>query len=185
VDLAAKTVLYGGSFNPPHLAHQMACLYFLEGLGAAAVWLLPAFVHPFGKQLAPFAHRVAMSRLLAAPFGERVVVSEVEAELGGAGRTYDTVRHLVSSHPERSFALAVGADILGEVHKWYRWAELEALVPIVIVGRAGYPAKERAGIELPAIASTELRVRAARGESLQGLVPQSVADYIRAHDLYR
>jgi Na+/melibiose symporter-like transporter len=35
------------------------------------------------------------------------------------------------------------------------------------------------------ISSTDIRMRAARGDSIDGLVPKAVADYIHDHDLYR
>jgi len=183
--LAGHTVIYGGSFNPPHLGHQMGCLYLLEGLGAEVVWLMPVFAHPFGKAVESFGHRAAMCRLLASPFGERVVVSEIERELGGQSRTYDTLVHLCAAHPARRFALAIGADNLDELPRWHRFAELEALLPIVVVGRSGYANAGLAAIDLPAVASRELRARVARGESLLGLVPETVADYVAKNRLFR
>jgi nicotinate-nucleotide adenylyltransferase len=97
----ATTVLFGGSFDPPHLGHQMACLYLLEGLGAADLWLLPAATHPFGKVLTAFAQRLLLCEALVAPFGGRATVQPIEAELGGAGRTFDTVCALQARHPGR------------------------------------------------------------------------------------
>ena len=182
--LHGHTVVYGGSFDPPHVCHQMSCLYLLEALGAAEVWLIPSFSHPFGKALIDFDTRLAMCELLVAPLAPRLRVSPVERDLGGAGRTFDTLQHLRSCHPERRFALAVGSDIVGDTHRWYRWADIQAMVPVVVVGRAGYPHPE-SPVELPGVASSELRLKAQRGESLAGLVPDSVAQYITAHRLYR
>src|SRR5207247_5992811 len=105
---------YGGSFNPPHMGHQMAVLYLLQALNAEAVWIVPANVHPFGKVLASFEHRVAMCRVLAAPFGERVEVSTVESEPTSTGKNYDTLVQLKQAHAARRFALAVGSDVLAE-----------------------------------------------------------------------
>jgi nicotinic acid mononucleotide adenylyltransferase len=36
----------------------------------------------------------------------------------------------------------------------------------------------------PDVSSTEIRRRARAGESLSGLVPDSIADYIQSHRLY-
>lgn len=182
--LHGHTVVYGGSFDPPHVCHQMSCLYLLEALGAAEVWLIPSFSHPFGKSLSDFDTRLAMCELLVEPLKPRLQVSAVERELGGAGRTFDTLTHLRSAHPQRRFALAVGSDIVGETHRWYRWKDIEAAFPVVVVGRAGYP-HPQSPVELPAVASRALRQKAQRGESLEGLVPARVAQYIAAHGLYR
>jgi nicotinate-nucleotide adenylyltransferase len=185
MSLAGYTVLYGGSFNPPHIGHQMACLYFLEALAAGAVWLIPSRRHPFGKPLAPWEDRVELCELLARPFGERAVVSRVEGEAGLSGRTIDTVEHLAREHPTRQFALAIGTDILAETAAWHRWADIEAIARVVVVGRAGYGPADGEIVELPAVSSSEIRERVARGESIDGLVPAAVADYIAEHGLYR
>jgi len=184
MSLAGQTALYGGSFNPPHLAHQMACLYLLEGLGATSVWLLPTYVHPFGKELAPFEDRLAMCRLLADPFGERVRVSDIERRDGTTGYTYDTVCALRQRHPERLWTLAIGADILAETHRWHRWDDLVALVPVVVLGRQGTAAPTET-LALPQVSSRDIRRRLRDGDPIDGLVPERVRAYLEARGLYR
>ncbi len=183
--LAGYTVVYGGSFNPPHLGHQMSCLYLLEGLAAAAVWLVPVYRHPFGKQVESFAHRVAMCELMAAPFAGRVQVLEVERELGGISRTYDTLAHLRAQHPGLPLALAIGADNLGELPRWYRCSEMEATWPVVVVGRSGFDSHGLAPLDIPGISSSELRACVRQGTLPTGLVPESVAQFITKNGLYR
>ena len=180
-----QTVIYGGSFNPPHMGHQMACLYLIEALGADQVWMLPAWVHPFGKVLEDFDHRVRMCRKLAAPLGERVRVSEVEREVGGGGRTFDTLQHLIAAEPDRRFALAVGTDILEETHAWHRWQDIQQMVEIVVIGRQGFGPPVGGGLTLPEVSSSEIRARVARGGPITGMVPTAVADHIATHQLYR
>ena len=185
MELCGKTAIYGGSFNPPHLGHQMVCLYLLEGLGADAVWMVPSFTHPLAKELASFEHRFAMCERLAAPFGERVRVMDIERNLGGHGRTYDTLVHLRDAYPSHEFVLVVGADILEETRLWYRWDDIKMLVPIQVVGRAGYAEGAQANApQMPAIASRILRERLRAGEDVMGQVPLEVLRYIRARGLY-
>lgn len=178
--------VYGGSFNPPHMGHLMACLYLLEGLGAGAVWLVPAWVHPFGKALAPFEHRLEMCERIARGLGPRVVASAVERELAGTGRTYDTLCHLLRQNPGERFALAVGSDILAETGQWHRWEDISSLVPLAVMRRGGYPLPESTGslLELPEVSSSEVRRRLRGGESVEGLLPQSVIAYIAERRLY-
>jgi nicotinate-nucleotide adenylyltransferase len=183
--------LFGGSFNPPHLAHQMACLVVLETQPVDELWMIPTYRHVFGKELAPFDDRVEMCRRAARPFGERVRVSEVERELGAPqSRTLDTVMELRRRHPGTEFRLVIGEDILAERDAWYRWDDLVALAPPVVLGRAGRAgdAADPAGparLELPDISSTDVRARIARGESAVPLVPRAVMDYIAGRGLYR
>ena len=178
--------LLGGSFNPPHVAHLMAAYWTLATQGVAAVWLLPAYRHPFGKALAPFEDRVRMCELAAAAV-RGVEVCTAEAELADdplVGRTARTLEHLVAKHPALRFTLVVGGDIVGETASWYRWDRVTELARIVVVGRQGHP---DAGDlpSLPAVSSTEIRSRIARGESVSALVPADVVRYVEERGLYR
>src|SRR5262249_21197575 len=117
--LMGKTLaIFGGSFNPPHVAHQMACLYVLETQPVDHLICMPAFLHPFDKALAPFGDRVEMCRLLVAPLGERASVSTLEEELDD-GRTLVLVEALRAREPEATLRLVIGADILRERDKWW------------------------------------------------------------------
>jgi nicotinate-nucleotide adenylyltransferase len=182
-----RIALLGGSFNPPHVGHQMIALWILSTEQADQVWLVPCSQHPFGKQLAAFEHRVQMCRLAARDFPERsVIVSDVEESLGGGGRTLITIQHLLREHPDHRFSLVIGSDILKEKDAWYRFDEIEALVDVVVVGRSGHEDAAPPGSPvLPAISSSEIRRRIARGEEVSHQVPAPVLDYIRAHNLYR
>jgi nicotinate-nucleotide adenylyltransferase len=178
-----RTAIFGGSFNPPHVAHQMVCLHVLETAGVDRVMWVPVGQHPFAKDLAPFDHRFEMCRRAAAPFGAAALVSRVEAELPTPSRTLVTLRHLVAGSHDERLALVIGTDILPERDKWYGWDEIARLCDVIVVGRAGYPAPG-VQVELPAVSSTEIRARLERGEDVSGMVPAAVLEYIRAHRLY-
>lgn len=182
-----EIALLGGSFNPPHVGHLMAAWYVLATEPVAEVWLLPSFRHPFGKALAPFADRVRMCRLAAASI-RGLHVCAAEAELEGdplCGTTARTLEHLRQKHPDRAFALAVGTDILAETSKWYRWDRVQELARIVVVGRQGHEAGAEGRPLLPAVSSTGVRERLARGEDVSHLVPRRVLEHVRAAGLYR
>ncbi|MCK5687977.1 nicotinate (nicotinamide) nucleotide adenylyltransferase [Myxococcota bacterium] len=185
VHLDGYTVIYGGSFNPPHIGHQMSCLFLLEALNATAVWLMPSQTHPFGKELLPFPHRFAMCEAMASPLGEKVKVSDVEEKLGGKGRTYDTLTYLKDLYPERHFAFAIGADLLTEIDSWYRSQELKQEYKIVALGRCGFDDADLDLVALPKVASREIRERLHKGESILGLVPTCVATYIEKEGIYK
>jgi nicotinate-nucleotide adenylyltransferase len=181
-----EIALLGGSFNPPHVAHVMAAWWALATQGVSQVWLLPSFRHPFGKALAPFEERVRMCELaISAVRGAHVCTAE--AELAGdplVGKTARTLEHLVAKHPDLRFALLVGADILPDTGKWYRWDRVQELARVVVVGREGHPPVPGAPA-LPRVSSTEIRARIARGEDVAGLVPEKVRRFIEERGLYR
>jgi len=180
-----EIALLGGSFNPPHVAHVMAAWWALATQGVRQVWLLPSFVHPFGKQLAPFDDRVEMCRrAVAAVRGAHVCTAE--ADLAGdplCGKTVRTLEHLRQKHADLDFALLVGADILPETGTWYRWDRVTELARVIVVGREGYEGGTE--LRLPAVSSSLVRQRLGRGEDVSALVPRGVIELVRERGLYR
>ena len=187
-----RVALYGGSFNPPHLSHQLACAVALATARPAVdeVWMVPTFEHSFGKQLEPFEDRHAMCLRASRIFGERVKVSRIEETLGGSSYTVRTVEALHAQHPEHELTLLIGADLVDERPRWHRWAELEPMVSFLVVGRHGTslsplgPRDHQVPIDLPEVSSTEVRRRLVTGESTVGMLDDEVARYIREHGLY-
>jgi nicotinate-nucleotide adenylyltransferase len=180
-----RVAIFGGSFNPPHVAHQMAALYVLETAPVDELWLVPAVRHAFGKNLAPFEDRLAMCRLAAAALGPRVRVSAIERDLGGESRTLRTIRRLQQDHPEHVFSLVIGADLVREVASWYGGEELQRTVPFIVVGRGGVGGAGEVPVILPAVSSSQVRAVLAGGQDARALVPGAVLDYISAHNLYK
>ncbi|HLL22154.1 MAG TPA: nicotinate-nicotinamide nucleotide adenylyltransferase [Kofleriaceae bacterium] len=188
-----RVALFGGSFNPPHVAHQLVALYILETQDVDELWFVPTFAHPFGKQLAPYDDRLAMLAHATAALGARVKISRAEEELAGrpgfvASRTLDLVEYLATQG--HALRLVVGTDILGEAHKWHRWDDVIAAAPLIVVGRAGHalpPGSVATGVTMPEISSTQIRALLAAGDNdgLRGLLPREVLRYIAEHGLYR
>jgi nicotinate-nucleotide adenylyltransferase len=188
----ARIGLLGGSFNPPHVGHQMLALWALSTARVDQVWLVPCFSHAFGKALEPFDDRFEMCRLALADLEQsRVFVSDIERSIGGTSRTLVTVLALAERYPEHDWALLIGADLLAEIGSWYGAKQLEQLVELVVAGRPGFSeAAEGAGytagdlVELVALSSSDVRERLASGADVSHLVPARVERYIRAKGLY-
>jgi len=189
-----RVALFGGSFNPPHVAHQLVALYVLETQPVDEVWFVPVYAHVFGKALAPFEDRVRMTELAIAPLGPRAKLSRIEEELaqrpGFAGsRTLDLVEHLLATHADLELRLLVGTDILTETHKWHRWDDVVAKAPLLVVGRPGHPlpaGSTATGVTMPEISSTEIRAALTAGDAAAAasLLPGAVLRYIAGRGLY-
>jgi nicotinate-nucleotide adenylyltransferase len=178
--------LFGGSFNPPHVAHQMVALYVLETEPVDQVWFVPVWKHAFEKPLAPFEDRLRMCELAANVLGQRVRVTEIERTNGPPSRTLHTVRRLKELHPEHTFSLIIGSDIIPELPQWHNVTELQALVSFIVIGRrAAVGAADHSPVTMPEVSSTEVRRLLRAGKSAAGLVPRSVLDYVYRHGLYR
>jgi nicotinate-nucleotide adenylyltransferase len=183
--VTSRVAIFGGSFNPPHIGHALACALLLSVEDVDQVVVVPTFRHPFAKALAPFADRLAMCEL-AMGWIPGVEVSAVESELGGESRTLHTLEHLARSRPDWQLRLVIGADILAEAHRWYGFDTISVLAPPIVLGRAGVTAPGAGPPLLPDISSTQVRalVAAQAWTELRALVPRRVLDYVRERDLY-
>lgn len=187
-DTHARTIaLFGGSFNPPHVAHVCMAAWALSIGDVDELWILPTGGHPFGKDLAPFDHRMEMCRRAFDLFGDRVRVLDIERE-ERVHYSVDTLKLLMERHPGVQWRWVIGTDALAQSADWKDFDELERLAPLLVIGREGAPeCGAHPAFTLPDISSTFIRDRLASGESdelLRDIVPRTVLDYIHQHGLY-
>jgi nicotinate-nucleotide adenylyltransferase len=153
--------LFGGTFDPPHAAHRAASLLAMRRLNLDRVWWLVTPGNPLKdtQGLAPLAERLAAARALAQH--PRIDVSDFEAHIG-TRYTYATIKYLVRRCPGVHFVWIMGADNLRHFHRWQRWRDIAALVPIAVVDRLGPSLYSTAGVTGQALAWARLPESAAR-----------------------
>ncbi|MEE9313492.1 MAG: nicotinate-nucleotide adenylyltransferase [Rhizobiaceae bacterium] len=136
VESGQRIGLFGGSFNPPHLGHVHVCEQALRKLELSQVWWLVSPGNPLKdhSNLAPLEERIAACEKITQ--NPRMKITACEASLP-TRYTADTLSHIVSRNPSVDFVWVMGADNLGQFHKWERWREIAALLPIVVVDRRG------------------------------------------------
>jgi nicotinate-nucleotide adenylyltransferase len=192
--MAERTGVFGGTFDPIHVAHVVAAVEARRALSLDRVVLVTAG-DPWQKRgtvTAPAADRLEMVR--AAVDGiTGLEVSPLEVERDGPSYTYQTLEAL--SAPDRELFLIVGADVAATMASWVGGEHLPGLATLVVVDRAGErPADsrppqgwhcERVSIPRLDVSSTDLRARAARGWPLDGLVPPGAIRIIVEQGLYR
>jgi nicotinate-nucleotide adenylyltransferase len=183
--VTTRVAVFGGSFNPPHVAHVLACALVLSVEEVDRVLVVPAFKHPFAKALAPYDDRVAMCELATAAM-PAISVSRVEQELGGDSLTLRTLESLARLHPDWRLRLVIGADILGEAPRWFGFDAIAKLAPPIVLGRAGVEAEGAGPTLLPEVSSTRVRAAIARGDwaEAEKVVPRAVLAHVRARGLY-
>ena len=183
--LTKQLVLFGGSFNPPHIGHAMICVWLKQALNARGIIMVPTFQHAFNKKSIHFDHRFKMCKLLAKTLNG-VSVSNIERHLSTPNRTYDTIKQYTCSN----LALVIGSDLVMEVHRWYKWGEIQKMVKVIVVGRVGSkdynipPNWYHYPITLSSTSSSDIRKMISDNKDIVGLVPSKVEKYIRKNDLY-
>ena len=193
-----KIAMYGGAFDPVHNGHVHVMKAFMDCLRLERLLLIPTArsPHKAGERGASEEDRLAMCRLAAEGL-PRVEVSDMEIRRGGKSYTVDTLYALKEAYPGARLYLLMGADMFFTLEKWHRYREILKLATLCPVVRAGETpesfqrAAEKMGavIQLEEISpfpasSTEIRERSKNGESIEGLVPPLVEQYIQKHRLY-
>jgi len=180
-----RTLLYGGSFDPPHIAHVELPKAAMEFLHFDQVLYVPAFQSPL-KQNSPSAekHRVAMLELALAncPWAS---ISTLELNRAGTSYTIDTIEALLNSFDE--LRLLVGADQWKQFEKWHRWEDIVKLANPVVIPREGFASVDDRVLPIDTLQSTSTDIRnlVHQGSSLDGVVHPLVAKYIAQHGLYQ
>jgi nicotinate-nucleotide adenylyltransferase len=146
--LSRRIGLLGGSFNPAHGGHRRISIFARQALGLDEIWWLVSPGNPLkpAKGMAPLPARAASARRQArrAP----IRVTAVERELG-TRFTVDTLDRLCRRWPKNRFVWLMGADNLGQFHRWRDWRRLARAMPIAVIARPGYDA---AAVASPAMA---------------------------------
>jgi nicotinate-nucleotide adenylyltransferase len=187
--------LFGGTFDPPQLAHSALARSARDALQLDEVrWVLTGQPWQKTHAITPARHREAMVKLAIA--GERgFVLERCELERDGPSYTLQTVQELRQSEPGAQWVLLIGADQYNNLHTWRGWRELLGLVTLAVAPRAGVVPRPdvdvalvpHQAVPLPSmdVSATDIRARVQRGESISGLVVDTVARYIEQHHLYR
>jgi nicotinate-nucleotide adenylyltransferase len=187
--------LFGGSFNPPHIAHLIVAETVRDQFGLEQIWWIPSHnpPHKHDSELATAEHRLEMTRRATAE-NPAFTVSDIEIQREGVSYTVDTLRTLQQEHPEASFWLIIGSDSMRDFDQWHCPDEIVDRVPLIVYKRPGaissianprYSNHVRfADAPLLEVSGTEVRARCRRKRSIRYLVPDAVRDYIRAQNLY-
>ena len=148
--------------------------------------------------MAPFADRVAMTRLAAAPV-HGLEVYDGEGRREGPSYFVDTLREWLQKRPGHHIELLVGADMLADLPRWKEAGEIVKNAFVVGFARPGGDPREALAVferafgpghavvvEIPLVAasSTDIRRRLREGRPVDGLLPPAVLAYVRERGLY-
>ena len=198
--------IFGGTFDPIHVAHLAVAQEAAESLGLERVLFVPAGQPPHkpGLEITSGRHRMAMVELAVAG-NQRFAASRLELDRAGPSYTVETLEALHASRlatgTSTDLVLILSAEAFLGLMTWRDPRRVLVLARFAIAPLDGYPDAGPAFLEehLPdlvdrvvfldgprmRLSASELRDRAAAGRSLRYLVPDAVAAYIGDHGLYR
>jgi nicotinate-nucleotide adenylyltransferase len=207
-----RILVFGGTFDPPHLAHARLPALAAQQLHCDEILYVPASINPLkGKtKPAPKEHRLAMLLLAIADVpGARI--STIELDRKGKSYSIDTLRALSGASSggrghtsaNRLFLL-IGCDQALDFHRWKSWEEIQELATPAVMVRPPWTrplfardlrrkyGKDEAErwlswtLDLPRvdISATEVRRRLRAGQRTDAFLDPAVARYIRTNRLY-
>lgn len=209
IKLSRKHVaIFGGSYNPVHNAHVQVGKYVSEREGVDEVWIMLSPQNPFKKGRFMLDDAVRL-RLLQESFSgiPNLKVCDFELHLPRPSYTYKTLEILKQNHPDTSFSLVFGIDILEHFLEWRNAVKIIEQHQLMAYLRPGYEDNldntlaqlestynerrsrlspqlfERLQIingPLVDISSSEIWEKVKKKENIQQLVPTVVYDFLKS-----
>lgn len=193
--------IFGGTFDPPHVGHQILAAEAAAQLGLDRVlWVVtPHPPHKLGLPITSDQVRLEMVRAAAAdnPIFE---VSTIEFERPGPHFAADTVAALALRYPDAELIYLMGGDSLHDLPTWHEPRQfLQGCAGLGIMRRPG-DAVDLTTLEaalpgitakahfvdapLVQISASDIRERVASGRPYRYMVPPAVYDRIERLHLY-
>ena len=190
--------IFGGSFDPPHLAHVALARCAVQQLALDKLLIIPTGqAWHKDRPLTAAHHRVALCELA---FGGLPHTQLDTREIRRQGPTYtaDTLNELLQTESPCELFLVIGGDQARALTTWHQWAQILENATICIADRAiakttdvkfdwqSLPEARTEWLSLPLIpiSATDIRQRVSRSDAVETLVGDAVARYIAEHHLY-
>ena len=192
--------ILGGAFNPPHIGHLVCAQEALLQLELDSVLFVPVGQAPHRElENDPGAEMRLEMVELAIEDDDRFAGSRVELDRDGPSYTSDTLLQLHAAEPDDEHVLILGGDQAAALPEWHEPEQVLELAQVAVVERTNW-SRNAVGIrvgrlrgaerirylDMPIIqvSSSSVRRRIAAGLPIRYLVPDRVASFIDAKDLY-
>jgi nicotinate-nucleotide adenylyltransferase len=201
--VSGRLGILGGTFDPVHFGHLDAADAARRALHLDQVWLIPSSDPPHRPvdPLASAYHRFALVAL-AIQDDESLRASDMELTRTGPSYTADTLRAVARRgwHASQIFFI-LGSDAFAEIATWREFPAVLDAANFVVIARPG-TTLDAAVARTPSlrgrlgtsiflveartrdVSSSTIRARLAARQSIDDLVPATVARHIVTHHLY-
>ncbi|MXW14959.1 MAG: nicotinate (nicotinamide) nucleotide adenylyltransferase [Rhodothermaceae bacterium] len=195
-----KVGIFGGSFNPPHIAHSIVAETIRSQFNLDVVLWVPTYAPPHKStiQLTPYKYRLGMVRAAVAEHSF-FQVSDIEKTLDSPTYTIRMLGALRKRYPDAEFNLVLGGDSLAYFDTWTQPEEIAKEVKLLVYPRMNYPVTytalalpdylsgrvEFADAPVMSLSAEYIRKRIFEEKSVRYLILESVRDYINEHRLYK
>ena len=137
-----QIAIFGGSFDPLHIAHVAIVHEALNRLDIDRLIIVPTYLNPFKNSF--YLDPKTRFELLNKVFSkfDNVEISDYEINQHKSSYSFDTVSYLKALYNPSKIYLIIGEDNIEKLNKWYKYNELEKLVEFVVATRIGFKNKK-------------------------------------------
>jgi len=185
--------LFGGTFDPPHIAHTRIAQEAVKTLSLDKVFFVVSKNPLKFQSAASDEDRLAMTRL-AVQDVPKAEVLDIELKRKGVSYTIDTIETLKAAYPDDDFFLIIGEDNFRMFKKWKAWEKTLSITTLVVFTRHVLPSEDVATPidadnvmfirEWLDISATEIRQGLHEKNLNPALLHPDVLAYIRERHLY-
>lgn len=188
--------IFGGTFNPPHIAHSIVADDVREQMYLDKIIFIPSGNPPLKDNAISSEHRFNMAKL-AFEDDKNFEVSDIEMNTAGRSYTVDTLIKLKEKYKNDfvKLYLILGIDSLAQFDKWKDPNKLFLLSEVVVVNRPDHLVQDVSSdfsnkvkylsIPMLEISSSLIREYIDNNKSIKYLVHPKVEEYIKKNDLYK
>lgn len=177
--------VFMGSYDMPHDEHVRAATEVGKLEDIDEVWIIPVRGHPVKKLVASYEHRYEMVRLAF-----EGVVPKAKAHKTELSDPVGIVRRLKEEHPENSYSLVIGSDLIKFIKYFPDVGEfIDEGNEIIVSATSDYQPQMPDRFRIVAVgadkgSSTAIRGMMKHHEDVSGLMPRKVLDYISENCIY-
>ena len=180
-------VVFGGSFNPPTIAHKSIIELVIKNFDVDTFLVIPVGNDYHKNDLVDYQHRISMLNILVKGM-KYVVISDIEAN-GSYKGTLNLLDQL--SKVYKNIHFIIGSDQLYDLTNWIEYDKLLRTYKFIVIKRFGYKIDNDITKKYPAsfiyldldmdVSSNQIRKNL---DEYQSFTTSEVYDYIKKNNLY-
>jgi nicotinate-nucleotide adenylyltransferase len=178
-------VIFGGSFNPPHIAHKIIAEIAYDKIKPEKFFIIPSPIPPHKKNFNfdNFDKRVSWCKKTFDL--SRFEVSTIENELSKPSYSFNTIKYFYEF--QKDIILLIGTDMLDIFEKWYNYNEILNMVSLLVYPRFGdFNSKKSFNYNfldspLMNISSSLIRERIIFKKTVRGMIVDSIYDEVYSY----
>ena len=193
---------FGGSFDPVHFGHLKNAVSLKNTLDLSDLFLMPCAA-PVHKNKLNFSNtqRLEMLQLATQEFNE-LSIDLREINRDSASYTIESLIDIKREYPDTPICLIIGMDSFINLHTWKDYQDFHQYVHLVVIARPNYQVPSTsysfaltqsvtelhdqtsgllyfANTELLDISSSDIQGKINAQQSLSGLLPESIINYLQ------